>query len=80
MAQSRIIDKNKLFPTKAGTPQGGINLSYSRKHGMDGLEAAHYKVVNTVSEKTMTAEETITKSICKVCRWTLSLQDQAKRF
>jgi len=42
-----FIDKNKLFPTKAGTPQGGIISPTLANMVLDGLEAAIYKSVNT---------------------------------
>ena len=41
------IDKNKLFPTKAGTPQGGIISPTLANMVLDGLEEAIYKSVNT---------------------------------
>src|SRR3989339_496461 len=42
-----FIDKNKLFPTKAGTPQGGIISPTLANMVLDALEAAIYKCVNT---------------------------------
>jgi len=42
-----FIDKNKLFPTEAGTPQGGIISPTLANMVLDGLEAAIYKSVNT---------------------------------
>jgi len=42
-----FIDNNKLFPTKAGTPQGGIISPTLANMVLDGLEAAIYKCVNT---------------------------------
>jgi len=42
-----FIDKNKLFPTKAGTPQGGIISPTLANMVLDGLEEAIYKCVNT---------------------------------
>ena len=42
-----FIDKNKLFPTKAGTPQGGIISPTLANMVLDGLEEAIYKSVNT---------------------------------
>jgi RNA-directed DNA polymerase len=41
------IDKNKLFPTKSGTPQGGIISPTLANMVLDGLEEAIYKSVNT---------------------------------
>ncbi|MCJ7448987.1 MAG: group II intron reverse transcriptase/maturase [Bacteroidales bacterium] len=42
-----FIDNNKLFPTKAGTPQGGIISPTIANMVLDGLEEAIYKCVNT---------------------------------
>ena len=42
-----FIEKNKLFPTKAGTPQGGIISPTLANMVLDGLEEAIYKSVNT---------------------------------
>jgi RNA-directed DNA polymerase len=42
-----FIDKNKLFPTKEGTPQGGIISPTLANMVLDGLEEAIYKCVNT---------------------------------
>jgi RNA-directed DNA polymerase len=42
-----FIDKNKLFPTEAGTPQGGIISPTLANMVLDGLEEAIYKCVNT---------------------------------
>jgi RNA-directed DNA polymerase len=42
-----FIDNNRLFPTKAGTPQGGIISPTLANMVLDGLEAAIYKSVNT---------------------------------
>ena len=42
-----FIDKNKLFPTKAGTPQGGTISPTLANMVLDGLEEAIYKSVNT---------------------------------
>jgi RNA-directed DNA polymerase len=42
-----FIDNNKLFPTKAGTPQGGIISPTLANMVLDGLEADIYKCVNT---------------------------------
>ena len=42
-----FIDKNKLFPTKDGTPQGGIISPTLANMVLDGLEEAIYKSVNT---------------------------------
>jgi len=42
-----FIDNNKLFPTKAGTPQGGIISPTLANMVLDGLEVAIYKCVNT---------------------------------
>lgn len=42
-----FIDKNKLFPTKEGTPQGGIISPTLANMVLDGLEEAIYKSVNT---------------------------------
>ena len=41
------IDKNKLYPTKEGTPQGGIISPTLANMVLDGLEEAIYKSVNT---------------------------------
>jgi RNA-directed DNA polymerase len=45
--KSGFIDKNKLFPTKEGTPQGGIISPTLANMVLDGLEEAIYKSVNT---------------------------------
>jgi len=42
-----FIDKNKLYPTKEGTPQGGIISPTLANMVLDGLEEAIYKSVNT---------------------------------
>jgi RNA-directed DNA polymerase len=42
-----FIDKNKLFPTNEGTPQGGIISPTLANMVLDGLEEAIYKCVNT---------------------------------
>ncbi len=42
-----FIEEKKLFPTKAGTPQGGIISPTLANMVLDGLEEAIYKSVNT---------------------------------
>jgi RNA-directed DNA polymerase len=46
-----FIDKNKPFPTKAGTPQGGIISPTLANMVLDGPEEAIYKSVNTSIRK-----------------------------
>jgi len=48
--ESGYIDKGKLYPTKAGTPQGGIASPTLANMALDGLEAAIKEAVLKVSK------------------------------